>query len=116
MEPGVQFTFGSNNIAQQELLGPRVKWKFTHRDTTHPTLLQISDSIFAVNCLDPYPGWEKIKATLMYAWPKFRKEAQPAQITRIGLRYIKSEAHERRKTGVLAQAHRHDSSGTFGVL
>jgi uncharacterized protein (TIGR04255 family) len=87
-EQGVQFILGPDNITRQQVLGPRIKLKFTHRDPAHPTLLQVSDRAFSVNCLAPYPGWQRMKAALLDAWPKFRSEAGPATITRLGVRYI----------------------------
>jgi len=88
VEQAVQLTIGPDKMPRQEFLAPRLKFKFTHRDSAHPTLLQVSDSTFALNCLSPYPGWETMKAKLLSAWAIFREQAQPVEITRIGLRYI----------------------------
>lgn len=88
VEQAVQLTIGPDNMPRQELLAPRLKLKFTHRDPAHPTLLQLSDSTFTLNCLSPYPGWETMKAKVLSAWAIFREQAQPAEITRVGLRYI----------------------------
>jgi uncharacterized protein (TIGR04255 family) len=88
VEQAVQLTIGPDKMPRQELLPPRLKLKFTHRDPAYPTLLQVSDSTFALNTLSPYPGWETMKAKLLIAWATFRAQAQPVEITRIGLRYI----------------------------
>lgn len=89
MEPdqviGVDVTIGPTG-REERMLRPRLRTRFRHRE--RPLLLQLSEGIFTVNVLAPYPGWQQVRADVIAGWEHILHEIQPTTITRIGLRYI----------------------------
>jgi uncharacterized protein (TIGR04255 family) len=57
-----------------------------HRE--RPLLLQLSEQMFTINALRPYPGWAGVKSELQQVWPLVLEIIKPEAITRIGMRYI----------------------------
>jgi uncharacterized protein (TIGR04255 family) len=82
---GVDVTIGPEG-REERMLRPRLRTRFRHRE--QPLLLQLSEGIFTVNVLAPYPGWQQVRADVIAGWEHVLHEIQPAAITRIGLRYI----------------------------
>jgi uncharacterized protein (TIGR04255 family) len=71
---------------EQRTLRPRLRTRFRHR--ARPLLLQLSEHIFTVNVLAPYPGWQQVRDDVLSAWAHLLAELTPTAITRVGLRYI----------------------------
>lgn len=65
---------------------PSAKTKFRRADGS--ALLQVSPKLLAINQLRPYPTWPQFKQTILEAYAIYRELANPAGITRLGLRYI----------------------------
>lgn len=82
---GVDVVIGASG-REEPSLRPRLRTRFRHR--ARPLLLQLSEGIFTVNVLAPYPGWQQIRTDVIAGWEQVLHEIQPATITRIGLRYI----------------------------
>ena len=59
--------------------------------------VQISDTSFVYQSTAPYPGWDKVKATILDLWTKVLPAVKPETVTKVGLRYInripKDEEH-----------------------
>jgi uncharacterized protein (TIGR04255 family) len=72
--------------ASQRLVPIPPRTRYTHKN--EQKLLQLTENIFTVNFLEPYPGWETVRQTLIEVWPKIIKVLRPTVIKRIGLRYI----------------------------
>jgi uncharacterized protein (TIGR04255 family) len=51
-------------------------------------MVQVGCDFLAVNYLQPYPGWEPFRQTILLALDAYAAVAQPAGLARIGLRYI----------------------------
>src|SRR5712671_2783278 len=50
--------------------------------------LGVGDSHFAYGQLAPYPGWNRFREGLLEGWSKFSSLTKPANISRVGLRYV----------------------------
>jgi uncharacterized protein (TIGR04255 family) len=85
-QQGVQLVIGADSSPQPQLLRPRISFRLKHRE--RPLLLQVSEQMFAINALRPYPGWDKLKAELQQVWPSVLEIIKPEAITRVGMRYI----------------------------
>ena len=85
-QQGVQLVIGPDNLAQQQLLPPRISFRLKHAE--RPLLLQLSEQTFTINVLRPYPGWDDVKAELSNVWPLVLEILKPDAVTRIGMRYI----------------------------
>jgi uncharacterized protein (TIGR04255 family) len=85
-QQGIQLVIGSDGLPQQQLLPPRISFRLKHRE--RPMLLQLSEQIFTINALRPYPGWMNVKSELQQVWPLVLQIIKPEAITRIGMRYI----------------------------
>jgi len=66
--------------------GQFVRMRYRHQ--SKPLLLQLSESILTINLLPKYPGWKQMQSEILTAWTQLKQIAAPAQVTRIGLRYI----------------------------
>ena len=64
----------------------RKRYRFTH--TSKSKLVQLSENVFSLNHLKPYPGWPTVKDELIRVWRQFTKIVEPSGVTRIGLRYV----------------------------
>lgn len=82
---GVDVVIGASG-REEPSLRPRLRTRFRHRE--RPLLLQLSEGIFTVNVLAPYPGWQQVYTDVIMGWEQLLLEIQPKMITRIGLRYI----------------------------
>lgn len=82
---GVDVVIGPDG-REQRTLRPRLRTRFRHRD--RPLMLQLSEYIFTVNLLAPYPGWQQMRADVLDGWARVVAELSPDAITRVGLRYI----------------------------
>lgn len=89
MEPvthiGVELQVGPGR-ASQALLPPRHRMRYKH--ASRNLMLQLSQDILTVNILHKYPGWEQMCRDVLDAWQQVKAVIKPAEITRIGLRYI----------------------------
>lgn len=85
-QQGVQLVIGSDSSPQPQLLPPRISFRLKHRE--RPLLLQVSEQMFTINALRPYPGWVSVKSELQQVWPLVLEIIRPEAITRIGIRYI----------------------------
>jgi uncharacterized protein (TIGR04255 family) len=89
MEPGfqvgVQLQVGAAGI-EQRLLPPAQRILFRHAERA--VILQISENIFTVNVLAPYPGWSSMRADVLHAWRRTLEVLGEVSVPRIGLRYI----------------------------
>jgi uncharacterized protein (TIGR04255 family) len=85
-QQGVQLVIGPDNVPQQQLLPPRITFRLKHAE--QPLLLQLSEQIFTINALRPYPGWAYVKAELGKVWPLVLEILKPDVVARIGMRYI----------------------------
>ncbi|MGH7451598.1 MAG: TIGR04255 family protein [bacterium] len=74
------------NGLREDEPAPSAKTKFRRADGS--ALLQVSPKLLAINQLRPYPTWPQFKKTILEAYAIYRELAQPAGITRLGLRYI----------------------------
>jgi uncharacterized protein (TIGR04255 family) len=74
-----------NGLSEDEP-APTAKTKFRRADGS--ALLQVSPKLLAINQLRPYPTWRQFKQTILEAYAIYHELAQPAGITRLGLRYI----------------------------
>ncbi|MFN8495728.1 MAG: TIGR04255 family protein [Caldilineaceae bacterium] len=59
-----------------------------YRHINRNLLVQLSENRIAVNILPIYPGWNQVMQDIVYIWGKLCEIVTPAEITRIGLRYI----------------------------
>ncbi len=73
---------------RQALTTPQQQIRYKH--FAKNLLLQLAENVFTVNVLPKYPGWEQMRADVLDAWAQVCAVLQPAEITRIGLRYINS--------------------------
>jgi len=85
-QQGVQLVIGPNSLPQQQLLPPRISFRLKHAD--RPLLLQLSEQMFTINALRPYPGWDHVKTELSNVWPLVLNILNPEAVTRVGMRYI----------------------------
>lgn len=89
MEPGaeigVHFELSQQGI-RQSWLPPRQRMRFKHKD--RPLFLQLGPNVFTVNVLSQYPGWDNMCKYVLDAWRQACTALKPANITRVGLRYI----------------------------
>ncbi len=85
LEIGLQFELSPQRIGQS-ILPPRQRMRFKHKE--RPLLLQLGPNVFTVNVLPVYPGWEKMRVDVLEAWRQASLVLEPANLTRIGLRYI----------------------------
>jgi len=89
MEPvqqmGVSVEFGPQGFGQRLVPGQQ---KARYLETKRKLMLQLSDSIFIVNRTEGYPGWVKMRREIANGWEQAVSVLGPANITRIGLRYI----------------------------
>jgi uncharacterized protein (TIGR04255 family) len=51
-------------------------------------LVQVGPDLLTVNVLPPYPGWIEFRPLILRVLETYREIAAPAQVERIGLRYI----------------------------
>jgi len=63
-----------------------LRMQYHHKDRKH--LFQLSDGVFTVNELAPYPGWDTFIADIERGWQLFSEIVHPTGLARIGLRYI----------------------------
>jgi uncharacterized protein (TIGR04255 family) len=82
---GVDVVIGTAG-REEQTLRPRLRTRFRHQK--RPLLLQLSEGIFTVNVLAPYPGWQQVRTDVIAGWEHVLHEIQPVTISRIGLRYI----------------------------
>jgi uncharacterized protein (TIGR04255 family) len=85
VEFGLEVRLGATGLEQQ-LFQPRQRVRF--RSLQRPVVAQISERVFTVNVLSPYPGWERMKSDVLQFWGTVARVVQAQEITRIGLRYI----------------------------
>ncbi len=74
-----------NGLSEEEPASG-AKTKFHRADGS--ALLQVAPKLLAINQLRPYPTWLQFKKTILEAYAIYRELAQPAGLTRVGLRYI----------------------------
>jgi len=89
MEPvqqmGVSVEFGPQGIGQRLVPGQQ---KARYLQKNRKLMLQLSDSIFTVNRIEGYPGWVRMRRDIANGWKQAVSVLSPANISRIGLRYI----------------------------
>lgn len=51
-------------------------------------VVQVGANVLVVNCLRPYPSWERFSQLIGRAFDAYRKAAQPGKLATMGLRYI----------------------------
>ncbi|CAN5751823.1 hypothetical protein BH10CHL1_BH10CHL1_00410 [soil metagenome] len=89
-EPSVYgkfFTLIQNEFPLIEpVLGASIRMRYRHK--VRPLLFQLSDTLFTVNLLAKYPGWQQMRQDILSGWSWLREIIGPAEPTRIGLRYI----------------------------
>jgi len=51
-------------------------------------VVQVGANVLVVNCLHPYPSWERFSQLIGRAFSAYREAAQPGRLATIGLRYI----------------------------
>ncbi len=83
--PSVQMVIGTQGAPTTAFTIPQL---IRYQSTAGNVLLQLSETTFAVNFLPEYPGWEKVVDRLSYGWRMAFEVIEPAQINRMGLRYI----------------------------
>ena len=99
MEPsvdvGLRLEVGPQGIGQSLVpFGPRMRFK--HR--SKPLMIQLAPLVFTVNVLPAYPGWQEMRDDVSNAWSQAKRVVKPAQVTRLGLRYInRIERHSERE-------------------
>ena len=84
-EMGVEFQFGPGGMVQR-LAPPRHRARFKH--VSEPVLLQLAENLLVVNVLPRYPGWASMRRVVLEAWGLAKPILEPAEIVRIGLRFI----------------------------
>lgn len=82
---GLQVLFGPQGMGPA-IRAPQPRMRYKH--ASDKWLVQLSENIFTVNILSIYPGWAQMRADILLAWDKACAVITPADITRIGLRYI----------------------------
>jgi uncharacterized protein (TIGR04255 family) len=85
VEMGVEVQVGPGGIVQR-LAPTRQTARFKHR--TDPVLLQLAENTLSVHFLPRYPGWTVVRRVTLEAWSQARAVLQPAEIVRVGLRYV----------------------------
>ena len=86
-QQGVQLVIGPDSSPQPHASAPSDELS-AEATRERPLLLQVSEQMFTINALRPYPGWEDLKAELQQVWPLVLEIIKPEAITRIGMRYI----------------------------
>jgi len=71
---------------EQEVKGGVARMLFLRDDERG--VIQVGHNVLAVNQLEPYSNWETFRKMIEQALGVYAEIAQPAQIRRIGLRYI----------------------------
>lgn len=84
-EMGISIDIGPSGITPH-LHQPRERFIFRHEH--EPILVQLSEQILTVNVLAPYPGWNRMKPTVLKVWQRASRAIQAESINRVGLRYI----------------------------
>jgi uncharacterized protein (TIGR04255 family) len=85
-EQSVELIIAPDGIPVQKMGASRVRFKMRH--ASQPFILMITEGVFNVNALAPYPGWATFKAELEAVWPHFIHVINPAALHQIGMRYI----------------------------
>lgn len=62
------------------------KVRFKHRN--RPLVLQFAENSLSVSTLFPYQGWKTMRGDVLSTWRRVEEILHPAQIDRVGLRYI----------------------------
>lgn len=89
MEPGVELGLELNLGPQgpmHRVASPRQRMRFKH--ASRPLLVQLAENWVTVNALAPYPGWDALSREMLNVWGQARDVLNPAEITRLRLRYI----------------------------
>lgn len=67
-------------------LQPESRMRFVRQD--EGAFVQLRSHLLAINCLQPYPSWERFLPLIQKTFSAYQDVAQPTGIHRIGLRYI----------------------------
>lgn len=81
----LQMEVGPTGVGQRLVPG-RARVRFTHREKKR--VLQLAESVFTINLLAPYPGWDAMLPTVLDAWKQVQGVLHAVDVTRVGLRYI----------------------------
>lgn len=84
-ELGVQFEVVSTGL-RQKFVSSAPWMRFTHE--TRPLLLDFAENNMKITVLPKYPTWTLVSQDVLWAWTQLKKVVHPANLTRLGLRYI----------------------------
>ena len=81
----IQVQVGPTGPTQQLVQRP-ARLRFSTEDKKR--FVQATDTVFTFNFIDPYPGWDAVRQSVLQNWEKVRSVVKPKEVVRIGLRYI----------------------------
>ena len=85
-EYGIEVAIDSAGIPTQKLMHNSNKMQLVSKAKN--AFVQFGQNYLAINCTNPYIGWEKFYSYINLAFAAYSKCASPLGIQRIGVRYI----------------------------
>ena len=82
----IEVEMATSEKGTEQIVRPSERVQLLQEDER--AIVQVGANLLVVNCLRPYPSWERFSQTIGRAFDAYRGAAQPGRLAKIRLQYI----------------------------